>query len=141
MVQRYVESRLPTITCPDERKHLTDYLYTNAMLPGSGEYCLNKILKPTAFAHKPTLHRIPLLKVKNVAFIHGQRDWMDPTGGVQTMKKCNKLRIEKGKEAAPYVHFTMSTKKLEGISLTPALKETLTEIAREANNERSCSQC
>eukprot|EP00558_Chaetoceros_sp_UNC1202_P007597 CAMPEP_0197235182 /NCGR_PEP_ID=MMETSP1429-20130617/2678_1 /TAXON_ID=49237 /ORGANISM="Chaetoceros sp., Strain UNC1202" /LENGTH=268 /DNA_ID=CAMNT_0042693717 /DNA_START=191 /DNA_END=997 /DNA_ORIENTATION=- len=104
MVQRYVEGRLPAITCPDEKTHLTDYLYTNAMLPGSGEDCLNKILKPTTFAHKPTLHRIPLLQVKNVSFIYGQNDWMDANGGIQTMEKCDELRKEAGKGDTPHVH-------------------------------------
>lgn len=94
MVMNYVERRLPSITSPDERKHLADYLYTNAMLPGSGEDCLNKILKPTTFAHQPLLHRIPCLKVKNVSFIYGKDDWMDANGGIDTMTKCNELRSQ-----------------------------------------------
>lgn len=102
-VTSYIQARLPAITCPDEQKHLSDYLYTNSALPGSGEDCLNKILKPTAFALNPTLHRIPQLKVKHVSFIYGQNDWMDPMGGgVETMKKCNKLR-EMGQET-PDIH-------------------------------------
>ena len=93
MVHKYIEGRLPAITCPDERKHLGEYLYTNAALPASGEDVLNKILKPTTFAHKPTLHRIPELKVKHVSFIYGQNDWMDPTaGGIETLKKCQEMQ-------------------------------------------------
>jgi cardiolipin-specific phospholipase len=93
MVHKYIEGRLPAITCPDERKHLGEYLYTNAALPASGEDVLNKILKPTTFAHKPTLHRIPELKVKHVSFIYGQNDWMDPTsGGIESLKKCQEMQ-------------------------------------------------
>lgn len=103
MVHKYIEGRLPAITCPDERKHLGEYLYTNAALPASGEDVLNKILKPTTFAHKPTLHRIPELKVKHVSFIYGQNDWMDPTsGGIETLKKCKEMQ-KAGKET-PDIH-------------------------------------
>jgi len=103
MVSRYIEGRLPAITCPDERKHLGEYLYTNAALPASGEDVLNKILKPTTFAHKPTLHRIPELKVKHVSFIYGQNDWMDPqSGGIETLKKCQEMK-KAGRET-PDIH-------------------------------------
>eukprot|EP00979_Chaetoceros_neogracilis_P001527 scaffold261_cov318-Chaetoceros_neogracile.AAC.13 len=103
MVAGYIKQRLPAITCPDEQKHLGDYLYTNAALPGSGEDCLNKILKPTSFAHNPMLHRIPKLKVKHVSFIYGQNDWMDPqSGGVETLKSCQELK-KMGQET-PDVH-------------------------------------
>lgn len=97
MVKRYIEGRLPAITCPDERAHLGEYLYTNAALPGSGENCLNRILKPTAFGIKPLLHRIPSLKVKNVSFIYGQSDWMSPTSGIDALTKCKEMK-EKGFE-------------------------------------------
>ncbi len=102
MVSNYVENRLPAITCPDERNHLTEYLYTNAILPGSGEDCLNKILKPFAFPKKPALHRIPYLGVKNVYFIYGQNDWMDVKGGLEAQRICRKLK-EDGKENVPDV--------------------------------------
>jgi cardiolipin-specific phospholipase len=92
MIQRYIEGRLPAITCPDEQRVLGEYLYTNAALPASGEDCLNKVLKPTAFARKPGLHRIPLLKVKHVSFIYGQNDWMDPSGGIEVLHKVQQLR-------------------------------------------------
>ena len=69
-VRNYIEGRLPAITCPEEKKHLGEYLYTNAALPGSGEHSLNKVLKPTSFAKKPGVHRIPQLKVNNVEFIY-----------------------------------------------------------------------
>lgn len=103
MVENYIRGRLPSITCPQEQRYLGEYLYTNAALPGSGEDCLGKILKPTTFAYKPTLHRIPNLKVKHVSFIYGQNDWMDPlSGGVETWKRCQQMRRE-GK-TVPDVH-------------------------------------
>jgi hypothetical protein len=95
MVENYIRGRLPSITCPREQRYLGEYLYTNAALPGSGEDCLGKILKPTTFAYKPTLHRIPTLKVKHVSFIYGQNDWMDPlSGGVETWKRCQQMKRE-----------------------------------------------
>jgi len=101
MVDQYVEGRLPSITCPNERQILGDYLYSNAMLPGSGENCLNRILKPGAYARKPTVDRIPRLKVDNVSFVYGQNDWMDPTGGLEVQRRCHKLRS--AGEVAPEV--------------------------------------
>jgi cardiolipin-specific phospholipase len=91
MVARYIQGRLPAITNEEEQKFLGEYLYTNAALPASGEDCLKNVLKPTAFARVPTLHRIPRLKVKHVSFIYGQTDWMDPTGGIEVMEKVEQL--------------------------------------------------
>lgn len=71
---------------------LGDYLFHSAMLPGSGEFCLNRILKPGAYARKPTVNRIPKLDVENVSFIYGQYDWMDPMGGLEVQRRCNEMR-------------------------------------------------
>ena len=95
MVAGYIENRLPSITCSEEQRALTDYLYTNAALPGSGEYCLNKILKPMAYAKRPILHRIPSLQVSEISFIYGQSDWMDPSAGLEVQRICNEEN-EKG---------------------------------------------
>lgn len=103
MVKSYVERRLPSIDCPDERAHLSRYLFMNSKLPGSGEYFLNKFLKPTSFALKPLMYRIPKLSVKNVSIIYGQNDWMDPTGGIRTKELCDKMRRE-GNENVPNVN-------------------------------------
>merc|ERR1712232_256690 len=35
LVYGYINGRLPSISCEEEKETLTDYLYTNAMLPGS----------------------------------------------------------------------------------------------------------
>jgi len=100
----YVENRIPTITCVDERASLSEYLYANAVLPGSGADCLNKILKPKplAFARKPTIDRIPLLNVRDIAIIYGQNDWMDPMAGINVQERCEELR-NSGKEETPKI--------------------------------------
>eukprot|EP00555_Chaetoceros_dichaeta_P006803 CAMPEP_0198275846 /NCGR_PEP_ID=MMETSP1447-20131203/64996_1 /TAXON_ID=420782 /ORGANISM="Chaetoceros dichaeta, Strain CCMP1751" /LENGTH=427 /DNA_ID=CAMNT_0043970751 /DNA_START=485 /DNA_END=1768 /DNA_ORIENTATION=+ len=102
LVAGYVENRLPAVTCVDERASLVEYLYANAVLPGSGADCLNKILKPMAYAKKPTIDRIPLLNVRDIAIIYGQNDWMDPKAGLNVKKRCEELRTS-GKEETPKI--------------------------------------
>ena len=103
MVSSYIERRLPAITCPDERKHLTEYLYTNAKLPGSGESCLNKILEPFAFAKRPILNRIPHLNVRDISFIYGQRDWMDVDAAIEVQRICNRMKKDDAHDSVPYI--------------------------------------
>jgi len=106
MVDGYIERRLPAITCPDERRHLGEYLYQNSMLPGSGEYCLSEILTAGAFAKIPLIHRIPNIKCDDdnndtdggekkgmeVHMIYGQNDWMSYTGGIDVQRACHERR-------------------------------------------------
>jgi cardiolipin-specific phospholipase len=92
MVSSYVQKRLPAINVADEQTALGDYLYTNALLPPSGEFCLNRILEPVALARKPTVDRIPLLKVPHITFVYGQNDWMDIQGGLDVQKACDTKR-------------------------------------------------
>ncbi len=103
MVSSYIQRRLPAITCPDEREHLTEYLYTNAKLPGSGENCLNKVLEPFAFAKRPTLNRIPNLNIRNVSFIYGEHDWMDAAAGQNVQQICNRMKKNGTNHNAPNV--------------------------------------
>jgi len=88
MVRSYVEGRLPAVRAEDERSALTEYLYTNALLPPSGEYCLNALLRPFAYAHRPTGERIAALQVPHVAFVYGTDDWMDVRGGTEVAAAC-----------------------------------------------------
>ncbi len=97
MVAQYIRGRLPAIQSIEEQEVLAEYLYTNAVLPSSGEDCLNKVLKPTAFARIPLLHRIPFLKVDKISFIYGQHDWMDPSAGVEVMDIVQQLNNDKEK--------------------------------------------
>jgi len=108
----------PPSPLPTSRNDWGGYLYTNAALPASGEDCLNKVIKPTAFARVPTLHRIPFLKVAHVSFIYGQNDWMDPTGGIDVygVKNNSAMVIALGRKHAlpsqapvPYQHEVLET--------------------------------
>jgi len=98
IVANYVENRLPAITCADERASLSEYLYANAVLPASGEDCLNKILLPMAYAKKPIIDRIPLLNVKDIAFLYGKNDWMSPDAASDVQLKCEATQRD-GKES------------------------------------------
>lgn len=83
-IERYVKDRLPAVQDQEEQRALTDYLYYNITLPGSGEYALTRLLTPNAFAKDPLVHRIPKLlaaHISNIAFLYGDVDWMDPNGG------------------------------------------------------------
>lgn len=91
MVESYIENRLPSIQDPDEQVALTDYLYYNAMIPGCGEDMLNRFLKSSAHAKKPTVDRIPKLGISKVHFLYGDRDWMDMAGGIEVFEKSSKL--------------------------------------------------
>lgn len=57
-------------------------------LPGSGEYSLNRLLKPIAIARKPTVTRIPKLSLSRITFIYGEHDWMDINGGLKVQQLC-----------------------------------------------------
>jgi len=88
MVEGYVNGRLPMVQDEDEKAALSEYLYTNSILPGSGEYVLNHVLKPGAYARDALVNRIPKLKVPRVSFLYGQVDWMDINGGLEVQKIC-----------------------------------------------------
>jgi cardiolipin-specific phospholipase len=94
MAQSYVQRRLPEISDPEESKTVADYLYYNAVLPGSGEYFLQSVLNNRILAKKPLISRIPNLKVGSVSFLYGSTDWMDISGGLNTQRLCETLRNE-----------------------------------------------
>ena len=84
MAHSYVERRLPEISDPEESSTVADYLYYNAMLPGSGEHFIQSVLTSKVLAKKPLISRIPNLKVQSVTFLYGSTDWMDISGGLHT---------------------------------------------------------
>jgi len=88
LVEGYIERRLPAIEDPHERALLAEYAYTGNVLPGSGDQCLQRILKPGAMAKKPLLRRIPKLDVEKVSFFYGVHDWMDCRGGLDVQQLC-----------------------------------------------------
>ena len=93
-VESYVDKRLPGVQCPQERTALIEYLYNNAVLPPSGEECLNRLLLPGAYAVHPLCDRVPFLKVSEVVFLYGEKDWMDPTAGMDVERYCRRQRAE-----------------------------------------------
>ena len=93
-VESYVDKRLPGVQCPQERTALIEYLYNNAVLPPSGEECLNRLLLPGAYAVHPLCDRVPHLKVSEVVFLYGEKDWMDPTAGMDVERYCRRQRAE-----------------------------------------------
>jgi len=88
MVDSYVQRRLFSISDPEEQQAVADYLYYNAMLPGSGEDMLSRFLTSTSHARIPTVDRIPYLSVPKVSFIYGENDWMDIDGGIEVAQRC-----------------------------------------------------
>ena len=96
MVNNYVERRLPQIEDREERDAVTDYLYANAVLPGSGEYAIHGILNHNILAKRPLQERIPQLRVKDVTFLYGQHDWMDMSGALTTQRLCEKADDDDG---------------------------------------------
>jgi pimeloyl-ACP methyl ester carboxylesterase len=90
----YVTRRLPSITDSNEQDPLTEYLYTNnGLLPGSGEYCLPRLLKPSVFGLLPLQYRIPLLRVQSCSFLYGDSDWMDSNGGLFVEQACAERKL------------------------------------------------
>ncbi|KAL7562427.1 hypothetical protein ACA910_020569 [Epithemia clementina (nom. ined.)] len=108
-IRSYIKHRF-TSDCakmsPKEQDALSNYLYWNNALPGSGEYCISRFLTPmVVFGQAPTIHRIPNLQVKSVAFLYGDQDWMDPVqGGWAVQRAClQKQKALGSKLAAPEV--------------------------------------
>jgi len=87
MVLSYVQRRLPVITDPKEQQAVANYLYYLAMLPGFGENMLNRFLRSSSHGIKPTVDRIPKLKVPKVSLIYGDSDWMDIEGGIEACEE------------------------------------------------------
>jgi cardiolipin-specific phospholipase len=88
MIEGYIQNRLPSIKDPNEQQILTDYLYSNTIVPGSGEDMLSRFLTSSAYGRVPTVDRIPNLLVAKVSFVYGDHDWMDINGGLQVWKKA-----------------------------------------------------
>ena len=66
---------------------------TNSISEHSGEYGLQRLLTPNAFAKEPTVHRIQDLKVDHISFLYGEVDWMDASGGTVLVLILLSVRI------------------------------------------------
>lgn len=119
MVDSYVLNRLPALDCENERTVLSEYLYQNSMMPGSGEYALEGILTSGAFARVPLVHRIPKLVNSDnadgmeVHFIYGENDWMDYKGGLEVQRQCWKKRLEWKKMKEQKLQANQEVKKIQ----------------------------
>eukprot|EP00934_Nitzschia_sp_Nitz4_P002204 Nitzschia sp. Nitz4//scaffold307_size21646//9898//11282//NITZ4_008597-RA/size21646-snap-gene-0.2-mRNA-1//1//CDS//3329547136//2204//frame0 len=100
LVYSYVHRRLPEISDPHEVTTLSEYLFHNATLPGSGEHGI-RVLNSNIMARKPLRDRIPNLQVPSVCFMYGQTDWMDISAALSTQKLCEQ------KEGSPKVEVYM----------------------------------
>lgn len=87
LVRRYTRNRFPAMT-EEESTAVTDYLEQMALLPGSGEYALSKILELGAWARKPLAEQLATVSVPMV-FYYGDEDWMSPTGAVEVAERTN----------------------------------------------------
>lgn len=103
LIGSYVDGRLPEFNDPEEQTALTDYLFYNAVSPGSGEYALNRILNSNVVAKRPLVDRIPNLKVKKISFLYGEYDWMDISGALTTQRKCESQPVGSSPEISVYM--------------------------------------
>jgi len=70
----FINSRFPAMS-DEERKALAEYMYCISVPPPCGEYAINHILEPGAWARKPLSDRLPKLS-QPVTFLYGMQDWM-----------------------------------------------------------------
>lgn len=77
-VRKYLKRRWRTIP-DDELEHLEKYLFIVNTYPGSGEFAFRELFAEGGFALKPLCERITQTPT---VYIYGDRDWMDPEGGV-----------------------------------------------------------
>ncbi len=96
MVRSAMAKRFPGES-PEALECIAPYLYQVTAAPGSGEYALNLLLEPGAWARRPLCERLLNLQGKRdaryvlshtswtderaavpVSFVYGSRDWMDP---------------------------------------------------------------
>jgi len=75
---------------------LTEYLYTNwthAANSGGG-YSQNTLLQVGAWARCPLIDRVRELKVSNVSFIYGSRDWVDYASAAAVAETLPRVNVE-----------------------------------------------
>ncbi|KAI9466799.1 alpha/beta-hydrolase [Lactarius psammicola] len=83
LVGKYSSRRFGALS-EDETRDMHDYIMNITLAKGSGEYCISHILAPGAYARMPLVDRISALKMP-IAFVYGEHDWMDPSGGVSSI--------------------------------------------------------
>ena len=105
MVSVYTESRFGYL--PREQVNaLHNYTYALCNQPGSGDYALGRILKPSVYARSPLINRVHRLGRQEgetglpVVFLYGSYDWMDKEGGRGAVKVMDKVREDTLKKAS-----------------------------------------
>ncbi|KAL7413051.1 Alpha/Beta hydrolase protein [Mrakia frigida] len=83
----------------EEVRDVHSYIYSTSMAKGSGEYCISSILAPGAVARLPMAARMDNVKVPT-RFIYGDKDWMDPKGG---MEACRRMKLNGNKDVKTIV--------------------------------------
>lgn len=78
-------ARLPE----DQARALHKYTYVIFNAKGSGEYALNYLLAPGAFARWPLADRAHEIPCETL-WLYGSHDWMDVTGGFQAIESIKK---------------------------------------------------
>jgi len=87
LVGKYTSRRFADLD-PAYTRDLHQYLLQISLARGSGEYALNHILAPMAHARLPLEFRVAKLpKDLPVTFVYGSHDWMDPEGGIRSVKR------------------------------------------------------
>eukprot|EP00002_Diphylleia_rotans_P002753 TRINITY_DN11780_c0_g1_i1.p1 TRINITY_DN11780_c0_g1~~TRINITY_DN11780_c0_g1_i1.p1 ORF type:complete len:374 (+),score=76.28 TRINITY_DN11780_c0_g1_i1:55-1176(+) len=80
LVRKYVDARFAHVLDEEARNILINYLYHTGAQTASGEYALNTILMPGAYARNPLHDRFQGVTVPTM-FLYGSHDWMDKRAG------------------------------------------------------------
>lgn len=96
LVGKYSSRRFQGLT-DEETRDMHDYILNITLAKGSGEYCISHILAPGAHARMPIVDRIDALKIP-VTFVYGDHDWMDPSGGAESVERLRKAGNGRGRQ-------------------------------------------
>ncbi|KAF8901685.1 Alpha/Beta hydrolase protein [Gymnopilus junonius] len=97
LIGKYSSRRFSNLT-PEETRDMHDYIMNITLAKGSGEYCISHILAPGAHARLPLVDRIHALpKDMPVTFVYGDHDWMDPVGGMESVKRLKAVGNNNGR--------------------------------------------
>lgn len=94
-VGKYSSRRFGSLS-PDDTRDLHGYIWTISRAKGSSEYCISHLLAPGAYARMPLVERVDKLKIP-VTFVYGDKDWMDPKGGLESIERMKKAGNDAGK--------------------------------------------
>lgn len=95
LVGKYSSRRFHGFSEEDTRD-MHDYILNITLARGSGEYCISHILAPGAYARMPIVDRISALKIP-VTFVYGDHDWMDPSGGQESVERLRQAGNGRGR--------------------------------------------